>query len=129
MSGSPLPPADVATLSGYSSFGYTVSLTWFLCPALYASTSAFVWDSVPARVHIVMVVPSSGPAVEPDPGVSLLPQAAVAVIAKMAARAATAVRKRWCAGAVMRLRPPDSWHGYWSDPGRGGLRRRARSWT
>jgi hypothetical protein len=36
--------------------------TWFLCDALYASTSAWARTWVAARLHIVMWVPSSTPA-------------------------------------------------------------------
>ncbi len=101
-SGRALPPADVAILSGYSSFGYGVSFTWFLWLALYASTSALACDSVPARVHIVIVVPSSA---GPSPSASAPPlsQAAVAVIATAATAATSNLRRRVGDAAALML--------------------------
>src|SRR5690349_10112527 len=62
-SGNDLAPAAEASFAGYSSFGYAVTSTLFLCVALYFSAKAFDTASVAARVHRVMVAPESAPAV------------------------------------------------------------------
>src|SRR4051794_27584554 len=81
-SGSALAPAAEAIFAGYSSFGYAVTCTLFLCDALYASAYCLEMDSVAARVQRVRVTPLSGVA-EPDAS-SLPPQPATPTTSRAA---------------------------------------------